>query len=234
MKMLGILFAVILVLIAPVSRAGIGSTASEPEKGAEVVTLTTDDVELDTESATDVATTSATEATTVTEAATEVATESIDYSSTVDVAYNISDCGSTEIGTGYNHPASYANYSDDDKMLLAKLIYTEAGCKWISDEVQLAVGSVVLNRVNSDLYPNNIRDVLDDPNQYEMWVFDYMEVDEEQFARAYSNAETLLTYGSKLPSDVLGQNSTKEGYDTYDEYHDPELGTAIYFTYIYG
>lgn len=230
MKYFGIVMTVVvLALLVPIARVNTGaSRVSVANNSTEVVTMATE-AEVPTTS------TLTEEPTTMTEAVTEVASESNGCSPTVDVAYDITHCDSTEAGTGYNYPtASYSNYSDDDRLLLAKLIYTEAGCEWIPNEVQLAVGSVVLNRVNSDLYPNSIRDVLYDPGQYEMWVFDNMYVDEGQFARAYSNADALLTYGSTLPSNVLGQNSTKEGDDTYDEYHDPELGTTIYFTYIYG
>lgn len=52
----------------------------------------------------------------------------------------------------------------DTKMLLAALIHCEAGGE--SYEGQVAVGAVVLNRVRSGAYPNNIHDVI-----YQSWQF---------------------------------------------------------------
>ena len=47
-----------------------------------------------------------------------------------------------------------------------RLIYAEGGCTWIPDWVQRMVGSVVLNRVESEYYPDTIREVIYQPGQY--------------------------------------------------------------------
>ena len=44
----------------------------------------------------------------------------------------------------------------EDLELLAKVIQTESGAEWCEDELQLMVGSVVLNRVNDSRFPNTI------------------------------------------------------------------------------
>ena len=48
--------------------------------------------------------------------------------------------------------APYIAY--DDLVLLAQVIYTEAGSAWLPDEWRLAVGEVVLNRVASPEFPD--------------------------------------------------------------------------------
>lgn len=121
------------------------------------------------------------------------------------------------------------SYSDYDLNLLAQVIYAEAGCYWIPDYVQLYVGSVVLNRVDSDIYPDTIEDVLYDPGQYVPDSFEYATPDE----RTILNARQLLENGSILPPDVLGQNGDATGDRIYCQYYDPYIGSTIYFTYVY-
>ena len=58
------------------------------------------------------------------------------------------------------------SYTQADLDLLSRLIYAEAGCTWIPDWVQQMVGSVVLNRVESEYYPDTIREVIYQPGQY--------------------------------------------------------------------
>lgn len=57
-----------------------------------------------------------------------------------------------------------ATYSEEDLMLLAKIIDAEAGSEPF--EGQIAVGSVILNRVDSAVFPDTIRDVIYQPNQF--------------------------------------------------------------------
>lgn len=122
-----------------------------------------------------------------------------------------------------------SDYSDDDLELLARVICAEAGCDWIPDEVQLKVGSVVLNRVNSEMYPDSIRAVLYESGQYNPSAFYLRDPDE----RNISNARNLLENGSILPPNVLGQNGDATGDEIYDKYHDEIIGSTIYFTYVY-
>lgn len=120
-------------------------------------------------------------------------------------------------------------YEDTDLDLLARLIYAEAGCDWIPDWVQLYVGSVVLNRVSSNIYPDTIEEVIYDPGQYVPASFECATPDE----RTISNARQLLEGGSVLPPDVLGQNGDATGDGIYCQYYDPYIGSTIYFTYVY-
>lgn len=61
-----------------------------------------------------------------------------------------------------NAGGDYSNYSDRD--LLAAIIYTEAGNQ--SQEGQVAVGSVVMNRVASGSFPDTVSEVLNQEGQF--------------------------------------------------------------------
>ena len=98
-------------------------------------------------------------------------------------------------------------YDDDDLYILSHLIYGEAGGE--SDECQLAVGSVVLNRVKSSGFPNSIEGVVFAPGQYACtWDGNY---DKEPSQRAIDNARYLLENGSTLPDGVVFQAQFVQG-----------------------
>lgn len=111
-------------------------------------------------------------------------------------------------------------YSDEDVYWLSRVIYAESGADYCSDELQLAVGSVVLNRVKSNLYPDNIREVIFDSEhgcQYGCTKNGMIYLDPNQ--RAIDNAVYLLENGPQLPADVLGQahtNTLREVYKVID------------------
>ncbi len=60
----------------------------------------------------------------------------------------------------------YEEISFDDFMLIAKIIWAEAGSEWLDDEWKMCVGEVVLNRVASPEFPNTVKEVLEQPGQY--------------------------------------------------------------------
>lgn len=100
-------------------------------------------------------------------------------------------------------------YDEDDLYILSHLIYGEAGGE--SDECQLAVGSVVLNRVKSKSFPytNTIASVVFAEGQYACtWDGNY---DKEPDARAINNARYLLEHGSQLPDGVVYQAQFVQG-----------------------
>ncbi len=59
---------------------------------------------------------------------------------------------------------AFADYTEADKILLARIIYAEARGECL--EGQIAVGAVVLNRVKSDEFPDSIQEVVYDPGQF--------------------------------------------------------------------
>lgn len=120
-------------------------------------------------------------------------------------------------------------YTQEELDLLSRIIYAEAGCTWIPDWVQQMVGSVVLNRVASSVYPNTIREVIYQPGQYgpvyngSLW--------NTPDARTVANAKYLLEHGSVCPQNVTGQSGSITGGGVYSSYYDSILGSTIYFCY---
>lgn len=121
------------------------------------------------------------------------------------------------------------SYSAEDLDLLARIINAEAGCDWMPDWVQQMVGSVVLNRVNSDRFPNTIREVIYQPGQYGP-VYNGM-IHYTPTEKSIKNAKYVLENGSICPPNVTGQNGVISGSGVYTSYYDSVLGTTIYFCY---
>ena len=169
-------------------------TATESEQNTESITNTTvTDVVTTTEEMTTEEIT--TEETTTEKPTEEDITEDVEEPSTQKVVYD-------SVPTKVNN-----FYDEDDLYILSHLIYGEAGGE--SDECQLAVGSVVLNRVKSNQFPNSISGVVFAPGQYACtWDGNY---DKEPDARAIRNARYLLENGSQLPDGVVFQAQFAQG-----------------------
>ena len=124
-------------------------------------------------------------------------------------------------------------YTDDDLFCLAAVVYQEAGSDQCTDEQRLLVGNVVLNRVESPLFPNTIRGVLEQKNQYGKFYYTGVcfpeRADTEQEAhavqRAYGIAKNLLEGERNCPSNVIWQSHFPQGDGIYKK-----LGN-IYFCY---
>lgn len=113
--------------------------------------------------------------------------------------------------------------NDYELYLLAHLIYAEAGQDSCSDDTQLMVGSVALNRVKSDYFPNTLYEVIYQTGQYSCtWNGGF---EKEPNERAWKNAEYLLQTGSVLPNNVIFQAGFEQGDGTYTEVD------GIYFCY---
>jgi hypothetical protein len=96
-----------------------------------------------------------------------------------------------------------AEYTEDDLYWLAKIVYAEAG--YDTDEGQRAVATVVLNRVDSPDFPDNIYDVIWQKTG-SVWQFSPCGdggIDKEPDERAYDNARAVLEGERTLPGDVL-------------------------------
>ena len=107
-------------------------------------------------------------------------------------------------------------YSQDDLYCLAHIINAEAGDENCTHEHRIAVGSVVLNRVASDIYPDTIQDVVFQPGQYSpTWDGSY---DEEPSEDSWAVAEMLLTEGSQLPENCLFQAEFTQGTGVYQTF----------------
>jgi hypothetical protein len=110
--------------------------------------------------------------------------------------------------------------------LLAQLIYSEAGSDWISNEIQLMVGSVVMNRVASDEFPNTIYDVVHQYNQYQFIKFGTKVIPNQ---RAIDNAKLILDGYRNCPSNIVWQSECRQGDGTYKRFK--INNKTIYFCY---
>ena len=113
------------------------------------------------------------------------------------------------------------SYSENDLYILSHLIYAEAGNQnW---NFQVATGSVVLNRVKSNKFPNSIKGVVFQRGQYACtWDGNYNKTPSKQ---AKNVAKYLLQNGSQLPSYVIWQAEFRQGKGVYKK-----LGNT-YFCY---
>ena len=110
-------------------------------------------------------------------------------------------------------------YKQEDLELLALAIYQEAGADYCSDETRMMVGSVAMNRVEDDRYPDTIYEVLTQKSQYgrlhwtgPVWPERADRKEEAHaVARAYTIAERILQGESVLPEDVIYQAEFPQG-----------------------
>ena len=113
----------------------------------------------------------------------------------------------------------------DEKNLdiLARIIETEVGAPYLDDSLSYEVGSVFLNRVKSDRFPDTFYEVAHQQGQYAnagsaVWY-------NEPSDRSKQIAQELLEHGSCLPAEVVWQANFKQGKGVY-LYH-----SGIYFCY---
>ena len=104
---------------------------------------------------------------------------------------------------------AYADY-DNDLWYLSRVIQAESG--YCSQEMQEGVGSVVLNRVASDRFPNTIQEVIEQPGQYSTAAY---LASQEPTQEAINVAVDLLENGSKFPEDVVWQANFVQGSYIY-------------------
>lgn len=98
-------------------------------------------------------------------------------------------------------------FEHSDVQLLAKLITAETGSS--SDQAQIAIASVVMNRVNSAKFPDTVFEVIYQKGQYSpTW---NGSIDNEPDEQALKNALYVYQNGSQIPSNVLYQSRYIQG-----------------------
>ena len=111
------------------------------------------------------------------------------------------------------------SYTEEDLELLAMVIYQEAGGDACSDDTRLKVGTVVMNRVEDDRFPDTIAEVLLQKQQFGrlhwtglVWA-ERAELPQEAraVARAYTIAERVLEGERVLPADVVYASEYVQG-----------------------
>lgn len=117
----------------------------------------------------------------------------------------------------------------DNLLLLSKIVTAEAGSNWLSEEHRQLVASVVVNRVNSPEFPNNIHDVIYQRGQYASVGTKYFN-NLKPSRNCIFSALKILANGSIAPRDVVFQANFKQGGGVYKAVYDRKLGTT-YFCY---
>lgn len=117
-------------------------------------------------------------------------------------------------------------YSENDFYVLSHIISAESGnC---SDKMMTYVGSVVLNRVADDRFPDSIEEVVFQSGQYSpTWNGSYYNTPTDGALRI---ADMLLREGSQIDANVVWQAEFRQGTGTYEEIPIP-WGGMMYFCY---
>lgn len=113
-------------------------------------------------------------------------------------------------GAGTIETETERSYSDDDVWYLSRVIQAESG--YCQREMMEGVGSVVLNRVADDRFPDSIPEVIQQPGQYSTlsWLSSQNPTDEVMEVTI-----DLLENGSKFPPEVVWQANFPQGSGTY-------------------
>ena len=121
-------------------------------------------------------------------------------------------------------------WTEEELDMLAAVIYYEAGDGYCVDRHQQLVGQVVINRVNSNEFPNTIYDVITQKNQYASAskVLENMGDRSIITQRCYDNALAVLNGEVRCPSDIVWQAEFVQGR-IYEVYETPYSTT--YFCY---
>lgn len=132
----------------------------------------------------------------------------------------------TLAGAGSVETETEKPYTDEDLYVLSHIISAEAGnC---SEDMMLSVGSVVLNRVQDDRFPDTIEEVVFQQGQYSpTWNGAYYA---EPTESACEVAKTLLEEGPTIDPSVVWQAEFPQGQGVYDTIDSP-WGTTMYFCY---
>ena len=104
------------------------------------------------------------------------------------------------------------NISESDVDLLARAIWNECGI--LGSKGQYYCGSVILNRIEHEEFPNTLYEVLYDKGQYQ--IVDNGMINREAPQESYDIARDLLENGSVLPSNVVYQAQFQQGSEIYD------------------
>jgi len=113
-------------------------------------------------------------------------------------------------GVGTVETETEASYTDEDLWYLSHVIQAESG--YCEKAMMEGVGSVLINRRDSELFPDSIKGCVEQPGQYSTlgWLESQEPTDE-----VMEVAIDLLENGSKYPADVLYQANFPQGSAVY-------------------
>lgn len=113
-----------------------------------------------------------------------------------DIVFDLIDLTTEEIEILSPYVEIIDNLSDDEKELICRVTWREAGNQ--CSEGQRAVMEIILNRLESDKWPDNIEEILSSPHQFSTWrLRNY--VTEEQLEQMYDILDLVYTEEIVLP-----------------------------------
>ena len=122
---------------------------------------------------------------------------------------------------------TYPKIDTDDLFLLSKVMTSEAGSSWLSDDWKMKVGETLLNRVASPEFPDTIHDVVFQRGQYggvNSWYFANLKPNEHTVKLALR----LLEGERSMHPSVVFQAEFRQGSSVHTAYYDRYLGW-VYF-----
>jgi len=130
----------------------------------------------------------------------------------------------TLAGAGTVETETETMIDENDLYVLSHIISAEAGnC---SEEMMIAVGSTVLNRVADDRFPDDIESVVFQSGQYSpTWNGTYYN---EPTGKAVEVAKMLLQEGSQIDPSIVWQANFRQGVETMLDLESP-WGSHMYF-----
>ena len=117
-------------------------------------------------------------------------------------------------------------YSDEDLYLLARVIDAEAS-DICTDEHKMCTGQVILNRMNSNKYPNTLKEVVYDKGQYAS--VENNKLKKEITKESLDVARRLLNGEKILPDDVVYQAEFPQGKEIVKTIYNKYLDNTTYY-----
>ena len=101
-------------------------------------------------------------------------------------------------------------YTEEDLWYMSHTVQAEAG--YCEREMQEGVASVIMNRVNSDLFPDSVMECILQPGQYS--TASYLST-QEPTEQVIDVCIDILENGSKFPPEVVWQANFPQGNGIY-------------------
>lgn len=125
----------------------------------------------------------------------------------------LSECYNSHVD--YKVETGEISVDEYELSLMAHLLMGECGATCNDDEMLYLAGAVVLNRVQSEYFPNSIEEVIYQSGQYQCIELKNSGFYKEPTERCWRIAEELLISGYDIPSNVLYQAEFKQGSGVY-------------------
>lgn len=124
----------------------------------------------------------------------------------------VTEVMSVELGNDYHYQYPQVELADVD--LLARLITAEQGYN-AGEDAYYYTASVVWNRMNSDKFPDEMRDVIYQPGQYQC--VDNGHIEREYDDLAWEVAVAVLEDGTWIPENVVYQAEFVQGSGVWEQ-----------------